>query len=293
MTTRSERRALLIAGPTASGKSAEAMRHARAEGGVVINADAMQVYRELRVLTARPGAGDEARVPHRLYGHAGGASAYSVARWLDEALKAMEDAFSAGQVAIFAGGTGLYFRALERGLAEIPSIPLAIRERWRSFPGDLHSELARRDPEGAARLAPGDRQRLVRALEVVEATGRPLTQWHRAAVQRAPLAGIAVKRIYLEVERAELHRRADARFDAMLAAGAIEEARGIIGYDPELPIMKAIGVPELHAYLRGELLLDEAVRRAKASTRQYIKRQTTWWRGQMRHWAEQGRDGES
>lgn len=292
MTTRPERRALLIAGPTASGKSAEAARRALADGGVVINADAMQVYRELRVLTARPAPAEEAEVPHRLYGHAGGGAAYSVARWLEDARRAMEAAFAAGQMAIFAGGTGLYFRALEQGLAEVPAIPDAIRARWRTFPGDLHRELARRDPEGAAQLAPADRQRLARALEVFEATGRPLAEWHRAAAQHAPLAGVAVRRIYLDAERAELHRRADARFDAMLAAGAIEEARSIIDYDPELPIMKAIGVPELHAYLRGEVTLDEAARRAKTSTRHYIKRQTTWWRGQMRHWAEQGKDGE-
>ena len=284
MTAMSQKRALLIAGPTASGKSALALEKAAGLGGIVINADALQVYAPLRILSARPSREEEARVPHRLYGHVGAEQPYSVASWLAEARREMAGAWEQGLVPIVTGGTGLYFRALEQGLAPVPEIPEQVRARWRSFEGDLHAELGRRDPAMASKLLPTDRQRLSRALEVVDATGRSLLDWQKDGQDQAPLAGVTVERIFVDVPREDLHARAEARFDAMMAAGALEEARAMAGLDPMLPAMKAIGLPELIAHIRGEMTLDEAVTRAKAATRQYIKRQLTWWRGQMAHW---------
>ncbi len=284
MTASDQKRALLIAGPTASGKSALALRLAAERNGTIINADALQVYAPLRILSARPTPEEEARVPHRLYGHADARQPYSVAAWLAEAQREIAAAWAAGRLPIVTGGTGLYFRALEQGLAPVPEIPDEVRSHWRSFAGDLHAELAARDPVMAARLRPGDRQRLSRALEVVDSTGRSLGDWQREGQDQAPLAGVAVDRIFLDVPREELHARADARFEAMMAAGALEEARALTGLDPMLPAMKAIGLPELLAHLKGEASLEDAVTRAKAATRQYIKRQLTWWRGQMKHW---------
>lgn len=284
MTARHEKRALLIAGPTASGKSALALEKAAACDGVIINADALQVYAPLRILSARPTAEEEARAPHRLYGHVGAEQPYSVASWLAEARREMDAAWQQGRLPILTGGTGLYFRALELGLAPVPEIPEEVRARWRSFAGDHHAELGRRDPAMAARLPPSDRQRLTRALEVIDATGRSLLDWQKQGQAQAPLAGIAVERIFRDVPRDALHARAEARFDAMVAAGALDEARSMMQLDPMLPAMKAIGLPELIAHLRGEASLEEAVARAKAATRQYIKRQLTWWRGQMGHW---------
>jgi tRNA dimethylallyltransferase len=274
------RRALLIAGPTASGKSALALRLARERGGVIVNADAMQVYRELRILSARPPPEEEAAVPHRLYGHVSGRENYSVARWLVDARREIELAWGQGMLPVVTGGTGLYFRALERGLAGIPPIDADVREKWRAFAGDVHEALARLDPKAAARLEPNDRQRIIRALEVIEATGHPLSHWQAVARQGAALTEADVERIFIDVPRAELYARAEARFDAMIAARALEEVRPLLDYDPALPVMKAIGVPELAAHLRGETTLDEAVTAAKTATRHYIKRQLTWWRGQ-------------
>jgi tRNA dimethylallyltransferase len=279
------RDAVLIAGPTASGKSALALDEARKRGGVVINADAIQVYRELRILSARPTAEEEARAPHRLYGHVAAEQPYSVAAWVEEAAAEMARAWQQGLLPIVTGGTGLYFRALEQGLAPVPPIPDEVRNRWRNFAGDLHAELQRRDPAMAARLLPGDRQRLSRALEVIDATGRSLLDWQRQGQEQAPLAGVAVERIFLDHPRVELYARAEARFARMVAEGALEEARALMGHDPALPAMKAIGLPELIAHLRGETSLEEAVARARTATRHYIKRQLTWWRGQMAHWA--------
>ena len=284
MTATRKKSALLIAGPTASGKSALALQLAQARNGVVINADALQVYSALRILSARPTRQEEALVPHRLYGHVAAEQPYSVAAWLTEARREMEAAWGQGQLPIVTGGTGLYFRALERGLAPVPPIPDEVRSRWRSFTGDFHAELAKRDPAMAERLNPGDTQRLTRALEVVDATGRSLRDWQREGQAGAALEGVEVERMLTDVPRAELHARADARFERMIAAGAIEEARALIGLDPSLPVMKAIGLPELISHLKGEVSLGEAVENAKAATRQYIKRQATWWRGQMRHW---------
>ncbi len=284
MATSPSKRALLIAGPTASGKSALALRLARERGGVIINADAMQVYRELRILSARPSPEQEARVPHRLYGHVSGRESYSVARWLTDARREIEAAWGRGLVPIITGGTGLYFRALERGLAGVPPIDAEVREKWRNFAGDLHAALTRLDPEAAARLKPNDRQRIVRALEVIEATGHPLSHWQAVAQSRAVLAGVEVERILVNVPRETLYARAEARFDQMAAEGALDEVRPLLGLDPALPMMKAIGVPEFSAHLRGEIGRDAAIALAKIATRHYIKRQLTWWRGQMVFW---------
>lgn len=282
MTATSEKPVLLIAGPTASGKSALALELAEKRNGVIINADALQVYANLRILSARPSAAEEAAVPHRLYGHVAGTEVYSVGRWLADATGEIEACWAAGRLPMVVGGTGLYFKALEQGLAQVPPIEEAVRERWRSFAGDLHAELAARDPEGAAVLAPADRHRLLRALEVLEGTGRPLRHWQKAAQSTAILSGARVERLFKDVPRDVLHARAEARFDQMMAEGALEEVRAVLEYDPMLPMMKAIGVPELAAALRGEITLDEAVSRAKAATRQFIKRQFTWWRGQLK-----------
>ncbi|MBC8037983.1 MAG: tRNA (adenosine(37)-N6)-dimethylallyltransferase MiaA [Rhizobiales bacterium] len=284
MAKSSTRRALLIAGPTASGKSALALSLAKEQDGVIINADALQVYAELRILSARPSPGEEAQVPHKLYGHIPGRENYSVARWLTDASAALEQAWGEGLLPIVTGGTGLYFKALEQGLADVPAIAPGIREKWRSFTGDLHGELLHRDPHGAGRLKPNDRQRIIRALEVIEGTGRPLAHWQARASQDAILADASVERIFIDVPRDVLYARAEARFDRMITAGALDEVRALLDLDPALPVMKAIGIPELSAYLRGEADLDEAVGNAKIATRHYIKRQLTWWRRQMKGW---------
>lgn len=284
-------RAILIAGPTTSGKSERAIDIARKVGGVVVNADSMQVYRELRVLTARPTADQEAAAPHRLYGHVAAGETYSVGSWLDEATAAMRAARAGGGVPVVVGGTGLYFHALEKGIAAVPDIPGPIRDRWRAALAErgaqsLHRELERVSPEEALRLRPSDGQRVVRALEVLEATGEPLAAHQARTAPEGPLEGVAVERILLMPERAELHRRARARLEAMLAKGALEEVERLmqLGLDPRLPCMKAIGVQPFARHLGGEIGLDEALALALAQTRQYIKRQTTWFRNRMPHW---------
>ncbi|HEY4775269.1 MAG TPA: tRNA (adenosine(37)-N6)-dimethylallyltransferase MiaA [Xanthobacteraceae bacterium] len=282
--------AILIAGPTASGKSALALALAQKLGGVILNADAMQVYRDLRIITARPTPEDEARVPHRLYGHVEAGEDYSVGRYLLDAAAALAEARRAGWLPILVGGTGLYFKALTQGLAGVPPIPAALRAAVRARlaaegPAALHAELTARDPAMAARLAPADRQRMARALEVVLATGRSLADWHREA--RPPvIEAHAAAAIFLAPERAALYARIDVRFDAMLAAGALEEARALAGraLDPLLPAMKAHGVPWLIRHLAGEMTLEAAATQAKLDTRHYAKRQMTWFRTQLPQW---------
>jgi tRNA dimethylallyltransferase len=284
-------RTVLIAGPTASGKSAAALAISRALGGIIINADSMQVYRELRLLTARPSLDDEAKVPHRLFGHVSGHDAYSVACWLQDVEGALNEARNVGKTAVIVGGTGLYFKALLEGLAPVPAIPAAVREHWRraatqSEPAHLHRELARRDPEGAARLAPGDRQRIVRALEVFEATGRPLAHWQAAAGRALVIDGPRLCKLVLSPPRPILHARCNRRFDQMLDEGALDEVRALAGLrlDRTMPVMRALGVAPLIAHLEGRLTLAEAAERAKAQTRQYVKRQDTWLRRHMADW---------
>jgi tRNA dimethylallyltransferase len=283
-----EKRAVLIAGPTASGKSALAIALAHERGGVVVNADAMQVYRELRILTARPSEEDEAQVPHRLYGQVSGSGSYSVARWLADATAEIDAIWRSGRVPIITGGTGLYFKALEQGLADIPLIAADITEKWRAAKGDLHAELAKRDEGAAARLNPNDRQRIIRALEVFEGTGRPLDYWQREARAQAALAGAGVERIFLNPDRKVLYRRADERFARMVKEGGVEEVKALLalGLDTAKPIMKAIGVREVAAFLSGWRGLDDAIEAGQTATRQYIKRQLTWWRNQMPGWDE-------
>jgi tRNA dimethylallyltransferase len=284
------RGAVLLAGPTASGKSALALGLARALDGVVINADSMQVYGDLRVITARPTPDEERQAPHRLYGHVDGAENYSVGRWLKDASGALEEAIRAGRLPIFVGGTGLYFKALTDGLSDVPSVPDAVRDRIRTASesratADLHAALTARDPETARRLRPNDRLRILRALEVWEATGRPLASYWSER-RPGPLAGAPAIRIFLNAEREALRARIDARFRSMIAAGALKEARALAerGLDPTLPIMRAHGVPALIAHLKGALSLEEAVARGQADTRAYAKRQFTWFRHQMPGW---------
>jgi len=292
------KRAVLIAGPTASGKSALAMRLAEALGGVVINADSMQVYRDLRVITARPTAAEEARVPHRLYGHVDAAENYSTGRWCRDVAEVLDEAARDGRVPVFVGGTGLYFKALTSGLAAVPPIPADIREGVRGRLASegvapLYNELLERDPKTAHRLMPNDRSRISRALEVVLATGRSLSDWHAHGLPPL-IAGARAAKVFITCERTELVRRIEVRFGAMLEAGALDEVRALAarGLDPTLPAMKAHGVPWLVRHLNGEISLDEAAAGAIMDTRRYAKRQVTWFRNQMTDWpavpAEEG-----
>jgi tRNA dimethylallyltransferase len=281
-----EKSVVLIAGPTASGKSALAINIALANNGVIINADSMQVYQELRVLTARPNIGDEALVPHRLYGHMAGAAEYSVAQWQRECMAEIKKAHEAHQLPIVCGGTGLYFMSLINGLSAVPEISPEVREKWRGFEGDLLAELALRDSVSAAKLNPADRQRLIRALEVVESTGVALPDWQAQAKAAAPLQGMNVIKLHKIMAREELYARADLRFDQMIEQGALDEVKKLPQLHYNQPLMKAIGVPELQAHARGELTLAEAKVLAQTATRQYIKRQLTWARGQMADWSE-------
>jgi tRNA dimethylallyltransferase len=281
---------ILIAGPTASGKSALALAVAEKHRGTIVNADSMQVYRDLRIITARPSAAEEAQVPHWLYGHVDAAENYSVGRWCVDARAAIADAAERGRLPILVGGTGLYFKVLTRGLAAVPPIPEDIRAAVRTRLASegiapLYAELIARDPAAAERLMPSDRSRVTRALEVILATGRSLADWHRDGMPPSIDAGSAIK-IFLDVERAELYRRIDARFDAMLDAGALDEVRALAAraLDPSLPSMKAHGVPWLVRHLRDEITLAEAAEGGKRDTRRYTKRQATWFRHQLPEW---------
>ena len=279
--------AVLIAGPTASGKSALAIELAQKAGGVVINADSMQVYHDLRIITARPTPQEEALVPHRLYGHVDAAVNYSAGAWLADAGRMLAEARAQHGLPIFVGGTGLYLKALTRGLSAVPPIPPEIRERVRArLERDgveaLHAQLAQRDRASAERLKPRDRTRIARAMEVVEATGRSLTDWHREGLPPLLPQG-TFRALFLEPEREALYARIDARFDAMLKAGALEEVASLAArkLDSLLPAMKAHGVPPLIRHARGELTLAEAAAIGRADTRHYAKRQFTWFRHQL------------
>jgi tRNA dimethylallyltransferase len=287
MAKRAMKRALLIAGPTASGKSAVALKLAERFGGTIVNADAMQVYADLRVLTARPSAAEEARAPHLLFGEIDAAENFSAGRWLARAREILAAARDRVGPLIFVGGAGLYFRALTEGLSDIPRVPEDVRTAVRAeaegqATPSLHAALAARDAATAARLRPSDRQRVLRALEVVAATGRPLVEFHGAREAPALPAG-AWTGLFLAPERAALNARIESRFDEMLREGALDEVAALAArkLDPALPAMRAHGVPHLIAHLEGRLSLDEARALAVRDTRRYAKRQFTWARHQM------------
>lgn len=280
-------RAILIAGPTASGKSALALRVAQRVGGAIVNADAMQVYRDLRIITARPTLEEQESVPHLLFGHVDAAVNYSVGRWLDNLAAALRGLEARDMTPILVGGTGMYFKAALYGLSDIPAVPAEVREAVRAradgkHAQTLHAELAARDPETAARLRETDPQRVLRALEVLEATGKPLASYQGS--RNPPLLNASeCAAFFLAPEREKLYARIDARFEHMMQAGALDEVAALNarGLDPALPAMRAHGVPHLIAYLDGGMSLDEAIRRGKLDTRRYAKRQFTFARHQL------------
>jgi tRNA dimethylallyltransferase len=275
---------IVITGPTASGKSALAVALAEVLDGTVINADSLQIYRDLRILTARPDQAAERRLPHRLYGFLDAAERGAVARWRELALTEIAAATKAGRLPILVGGTGLYLRALEEGLAPVPEIREEIRqeaiELHRVLGGEAFRErLSRLDPAAALRLHAGDKQRLVRAFEVVRATGVPIGAWQQ---RKAPKTGYRFATILLAPDRSRLYAACNGRFGRMIETGALAEAAAIAAraLDPNLPAMKALGLPELLSHLRGEKPLGEAIAAAQRSTRRYAKRQLTWFRHQ-------------
>lgn len=284
-------RVVLIAGPTASGKSLAAATCAARLDGIVVNADAMQVYRDLLLVTARPGAPEFELAPHHLFGHVDGAERYSVGRWLEDVAPILMAAGRRNQPVVVAGGTGLYFRSLLEGLSELPDVPGRIVQKWRRSlkedgPWALHAVLMSRDPEAADSIDANDGQRIVRALAVREATGKSIRHWQAKAARPLVKPGEIIAKAALIPRRDVLYERIERRFDEMIRQGAVEEVAALLErhLDPDLPVMKAIGVPELAAHLAGELSLEEAVVKAKTASRRYAKRQMTWIRGQMADW---------
>ncbi len=280
------RSVIMVAGPTASGKSSLAMDIAAEFDGVVINADSMQVYQELRILTARPSEEDERRVDHRLYGVNAPSQNCAVGRWRDLAVREVEAVLEVGRIPVITGGTGLYIRALMRGLATIPDVAASVRAGVQSdFDQDsgasLYAELSRCDPDTAARIAPGDQQRLIRAVEVYRATGKPLSAWLSSGNQGS--LNVAFCPLVLMPPRDGLYPRIDARFHQMIEEGALDEVRNLLslGLDPMLSVMKAVGVRELGGYLSGESSLESAISKAQQASRNYAKRQMTWFRNQI------------
>jgi tRNA dimethylallyltransferase len=279
----------LIAGPTACGKSALALALARETDGEIVNADSMQLYADLRILTARPSPAEEAQAPHHLFGIADAAEAWSVGRWLAAALSALDGISQRGRTAIVVGGTGLYFRALAKGLAAIPSVPAMVRaavqaDYDRLGEAAVRDELRRIDPAAAQRIAPADRQRLTRAREVFEATGRALSDWQADTVPPLPREGWSG--VVLTLHRAELYARIEARLEEMVASGARAEVAALMarGLDGRLPAMKALGVKSFAAEIAGRLSPAEALAEAKAETRRYAKRQISWFNHQAGDW---------
>src|SRR5215469_3162770 len=280
--------AVLIAGPTASGKSAAALELAEEIGGVVINADSMQVYREAPILTAQPSAAEQARVPHLLYGHVGVREAYSVGRWRQDAVKALSQARAMKRMPIFVGGTGMYFMALTDGLADIPATPGEVRDQARALLDDigveaLHARLTERDPLTASRLRSSDPQRVLRAYEVFESTGRSLADW-QGAPSAPVLKDAKLAAFVLDPPREARRARIAERFEKMLDAGGLDEARALDGLDPILPAAKLLGLRPLQALAKGTLTRAEALDGAITATRQFAKRQMTWFRHRMPHY---------
>ena len=279
--------AVLIAGPTARGKSDAALALAQRLGGVIINADSMQVYREAPILTAQPSATDKARAPHLMYGHVGAREVYSVGRWRDDAIAAL--ATLDGRTPIFVGGTGMYFMALTDGLAAIPAIPPEVRDAARALleeigVEELHARLAARDPLTASKLRPSDPQRTLRAWEVLQATGRPLAAWQDAPTQPV-LKDRKIAAFVLDPPRPILRARIAARFAAMVETGGLAEAVALCGLDPALPAAKLLGLAPLQALAAGTLSKDQALEAAITGTRQFAKRQMTWFRHRMSHYS--------
>jgi len=279
--------AILITGPTASGKSALALRLARERGGVVINADSMQVYDTLRVLTARPSEDEMEGVPHLLYGHVPASSLYSTGEWLREISALLPDLRKQGRFPVIVGGTGLYFKALTGGLSDMPAIPDEIRDRLRARlieegAAVLHAELSQRDPAMAQGLQPGDGQRIVRALEVIEATGKSIRDFQKASGPVIIDPERAQKFVVLP-ERPVLHDRINRRFETMMESGAVEEVKALLALNlpPDATAMKAIGVSQIADMLAGRMSEAEVIEKSAAATRQYAKRQMTWFRNQM------------
>jgi tRNA dimethylallyltransferase len=279
--------AVLVAGPTASGKSARAIELARERNGVVVNADSMAVYQDLPILSAAPTPAEAGDIPHLLFGHIDAKRNYSVGQWLSDAKAAMGEASRMGRLPIFVGGTGMYFKALLHGMSNIPAVPQEVRAKVRAeaegvAPAELHAKLRARDPETAGKLRPSDPQRILRALEVFEAFGAPLATF-QGAREGALLVAAQCQCVFLAPEREALNRRIDARFDRMMEMGALEEARRLLArdLDPMLPAMRAVGVPGLLEFLRGETPLEAAVARSKRDSRQYAKRQFTFARTQL------------
>lgn len=275
----------ILTGPTASGKSALALEWAAQENGVIINADAMQMYRDLRILTARPSVGEEAQVPHRLYGVLDAHETGSVAIWLNMAIAEIRQVWAEGKLPILVGGTGMYLKALMEGIAPVPEIPEAVREEVRGSPrgaGELHARLAKHDAKMAARLKPGDTQRILRALEVVLATGKSLAEWQEAIPEK-PLPEAEFNLHIRTLPRKELYARIDKRVHLMLEAGALDEVKALKGLNlpPSLPLMRAHGVPEFIRFLNGEMAWEDAIDKTQQNTRNYAKRQETWIRNQF------------
>ena len=280
--------AVLIAGPTASGKSAAALALAEAFGGAIINADSMQVYSELRILTARPAPEEEQRVPHFLYGHVPATERYSVGRYQHEAAQALKQVRDKQLLPIFAGGTGLYFSVLSEGLSPIPAIPAEVRTRTRQRFERLgreafFAELSERDPATTARLRPSDTQRLLRAADVLDATGRSLSEWQDMS-GRPVLSELRVARFVLSPPRELLHQRIETRLQDMTERGVLDEVRALPILDPSLPAAKALGVPQFARHLSGACSFPEALEEVRVATRQYAKRQLTWFRNRMADW---------
>jgi tRNA dimethylallyltransferase len=284
---------VLIAGPTASGKSAFAINYVAEHGlgqglganAVIFNADSMQVYDHLQILTARPSVAQLAEVPHLLYGHRDPAQPYSVAAWLEEVAPLLEKVHGEGKTAIFVGGTGLYFKGLTEGLSPVPLLDEAIRQKWRNYSdtNSLHDELAKSDAAAALKLRPSDHQRIIRALEVIDSTGKSILDWQSQDKGSALIVPGGLKKILLMPERSLLHQRINERFERMVEEGALSEVKAFMTHniDASMPAMKAIGVRQINAHLKGELSLEEAIEKSKAATRQYAKRQSTWFNNQF------------
>ena len=280
--------AILLAGPTASGKSALAIELASRHDGVILNADSMQVYAPLNILSARPSQEDIDRVEHRLYGHVGGDTQYTTAAWIEDVSAAVLDVWGQGKLPFLDGGTGLYFTSLLKGLSDLPSIPIPMREKVRAEleehgAADMYEVLQKEDEKEASMIKPNDQQRIARALEVMRSTGKSMFDFERPDETEQLFAGKILRKLILEPPRPLLHQRIERRFDNMVELGALDEVRELLSLNlpQDRTVLKAIGVPQFSAFLGGDIEMDEAIEKSKIATRQYAKRQSTWFRNQM------------